>query len=383
MKNYMKINRDKILQYFENGCKPNSDPLQFGLELEHFIVKKESIESISYYGEHGIEALLKKMVPLYSDTIESEGHIIGLTRSDISISLEPAAQLEISISPQSDINRINQIYDNFYSEIEPILDLWGYRIITYGYRPKENADTLDLIPKKRYEFMDRYFQKIGPYGRQMMRGSASTQVSIDYYSETDFTTKYRLATILMPVLGKICFNTPYYEGGDTQGEIPRFCIWNYTDERRVDIQPFYKNGKLTFNDYIDFVMQAPVIVDLTNDIETYSERTIGEICNERELSEKEMEHVLSMVFPMIRLKNYLEIRYADSMPIESAVCYLILIKGLFTNTKETLENLEMIHEQNIILGLLPVILKHISEDEKQILLSFEEKIKDGTILKRN
>ena len=383
MKNYMKINRDKMLQYFKNGCKPNSSPLQFGLELEHFIVKKESNESISYYGEHGIEALLKKMVSLYSDTIESEGHIIGLIRPDIAISLEPAAQLEISISPQSDINRINQLYDNFYSEIEPILDLWGYRIITYGYRPKEKADTLDLIPKKRYEFMDRYFQKIGPYGRQMMRGSASTQVSIDYYSESDFTTKYRLATILMPVLGKICFNTPYYEGGNTQGEIPRFCIWNYTDERRVDIQPFYKNGKLTFNDYIDFVMQAPVIVDLTNDIETYSERTIGEICNERELSEKEMEHVLSMVFPMIRLKNYLEIRYADSMPIESAVCYLILIKGLFTNTKETLENLETIHEQNIILGLLPVILKHISEEEKQILLSFEEKIKDGTILKRN
>ncbi len=383
MKNYMKINRDKMLQYFKNGCKPNSSPLQFGLELEHFIVKKESNESISYYGEHGIEALLKKMVPLYSDTIESEGHIIGLIRQDITISLEPAAQLEISISPQSNINRINQLYDNFYSEIEPILDLWGYRIITYGYRPKENADTLDLIPKKRYEFMDRYFQKIGPYGRQMMRGSASTQVSIDYYSETDFTTKYRLATILMPVLGKVCLNTPYYEGGNTQGEIPRFYIWNYTDERRVDIQPFYKNGKLTFNEYIDFVMQAPVIVDLTNDIETYSERTIGEICNERELSEKEMEHVLSMVFPMIRLKNYLEIRYADSMPIESAVCYLILIKGLFTNTKETLENLETIHEQNIILGLLPVILKHISEDEKQILLSFEEKIKDGTILKRN
>ena len=43
-----------------------------------------------------------------------------------------------------------------------------------------------------------------------------------------------------------------------------------------------------------------------------------------------------MVFPMIRVKQFLEIRYVDSMKMEKALVYVLLIKGLFTDTKETL-----------------------------------------------
>ena len=61
-------------------------------------------------------------------------------------------------------------------------------MVTAGYQPASKVETLSLIPKERYRFMDRYFEKIGPYGRQMMRGTAATQVSIDYFSEEDFNS---------------------------------------------------------------------------------------------------------------------------------------------------------------------------------------------------
>ena len=45
---------------------------------------------------------------------------------------------------------------------------------------------------------------------------------------------------------------------------------------------------------------------------------------------------MSMVFPMIRAKQFLELRYADSMPIDRVLSYVLVLKGLFTDIDFTL-----------------------------------------------
>lgn len=47
------------------------------------------------------------------------------------------------------------------------------------------------------------------------------------------------------------------------------------------------------------------------------------------MTEEEIEHMLSMVFPDVRLKNYIEIRMADSLPKEEAFAYVSLIRDIF------------------------------------------------------
>ncbi len=47
------------------------------------------------------------------------------------------------------------------------------------------------------------------------------------------------------------------------------------------------------------------------------------------MTEEEIEHMLSMVFPDVRLKNYIEIRMADSLPKEEAFAYTALIREYF------------------------------------------------------
>ena len=97
--NFYEKNRDNFIQYLKKGCKPEGTELRFGVELEHFIVKKDSQEAVSYYGENGIESILQKLQPFYEKSGYSQEHLVALSREDIAISLEPAAQLEISISP--------------------------------------------------------------------------------------------------------------------------------------------------------------------------------------------------------------------------------------------------------------------------------------------
>ena len=45
--------------------------------------------------------------------------------------------------------------------------------------------------------------------------------------------------------------------------------------------------------------------------------------------------MLSMVFPMIRAKHFLEIRFADSMPMERVLKYVLILKGLFSDVDYT------------------------------------------------
>ena len=332
-----RANKENIIQYLKNGCKPSDMPMHFGVELEHFVVKKDTKEAVSYYGENGVEAILTKLMPFYEESAYSEGHLIALAREGIALSLEPAAQLEVSISPQTDIEDIRAIYEHFVCEITPILEEYAYEMVTYGYQPKSRVEDLELLPKPRYRFMDAYFSKIGPYGRQMMRGTASTQVSVDYYSENDFTDKYGIAYALKDVLAHFCSNSPFYEGSGYCGFTLRDDIWLGTDKRRVDVANFMIDGTMSFEDYADFVLQTPVIVNKKGSEDFYDERTIGEIAKERIFSKEELPHMLSMVFPMIRAKQFLEIRFADSMPMERVLKYVLILKGLFADVAYTKE----------------------------------------------
>lgn len=91
-------NISAIEEYFYRGCKKKN---MLGVELEHFVINKDT-DITSPYSE--VEHLLELLQPEYGKEIVSQGHIVGLKREDADLSLEPAAQLEISIGPGS-INR--------------------------------------------------------------------------------------------------------------------------------------------------------------------------------------------------------------------------------------------------------------------------------------
>ena len=178
-------NLDILEQHFRDGCKLNCVQ-KLGVEIEHFIVRSDSGESVTYYEEQGIESILRELAPEFPRRHCEAGHLLGLYNNDYAISLEPAGQLEVSIVPKESICVIQKIYQSFLKQLYPLLKRRRFRLVTLGYQPVSQVDSLPLIPKKRYEYMDHYFQTAGTRGRNMMRGTAATQVSIDYCCEEDF-----------------------------------------------------------------------------------------------------------------------------------------------------------------------------------------------------
>ncbi|MGN0315571.1 MAG: glutamate-cysteine ligase family protein [Fusicatenibacter sp.] len=323
-----KKNLELLEQYFRDGCKWNCVQ-KLGVEIEHFVVDDRSGKSVPYYGEHGIGQILLELKELYPRSYTEKGCLLGLYNADYSVSLEPAAQLEISIAPKDSVCVIQKIYESFLSQMEPVLKRHGCHLVNLGYQPNSKVNDLSLIPKKRYAYMDKYFLKSGTCGRNMMRGTASTQVSIDYCCEQDFVEKYRLAYLIMPALKLLSDNTPVFEGAPFEGCLARTYIWDRVDKERCGILPGLFEKDFGFHTYAEYLWNLkPIFLPVPGGSVYTEDQKTCEIWSDRLLTEEDLEHILSMTFLDVRLKNYIEIRGADSLPAAYSMAYTALVKGL-------------------------------------------------------
>lgn len=325
-------NIERFIEYFSEGCK---NEFKIGLEIEHFIVKKDTLESVPYYGERGVKEILEELETHFEESIYEQEELIGLSNEFAYITLEPGSQLELSIKSCNYIWQIEEIYGWFYSRIQPILERYSYTMYYGGYLPKNKAGQIPLIPKQRYEYMDRYFEKTGIYGKDMMRGTASCQISIDYKEEEDFILKYRVACLLVPIVYLITDNTTNFKLPCDKNYAGRAEIWNGVDEDRVGIPKGVFDRDFGFKKYAEYVQRVPAIFTYVNNQCIYTnEETIERLIDKYGLDEESVQHYLSMVFYDIRLKQYIEIRPADSMPLEYVWAYAAFIKGVFLNTEQ-------------------------------------------------
>ncbi len=340
---YYEENRQAIISYFQQGSRGDALSQNLGVEIEHFVVRTENNKPVPYRGASeegffGVADLLQNLSALYpKKTYGLEGDLIGLASSEASITLEPAAQIEISIAPYESIETILSVYEAFREQVDPFLARHGCKLVAKGYHPSAKALDLPLIPKKRYQFMNDYFQLIGTHGERMMRASASTQVSVDFKDEADAIRKMRLAQALAPILSLITDNSSVFEGAPTTKPLERFNLWRDVDNDRCGSVPGLFNEGYGFAQYTDWLLgTSPIFVTrpAANDIQGSKLCWVGktsaaEAYADAPMSESDIEHVLSMFWPDVRLKRFVEIRPADSLPAAQVAGYAALIKGIF------------------------------------------------------
>ena len=345
-----------------------------GLELEHFVVDLKQRRPVFYEDDAeratvGVATILQQLIPYYDQLVVSKldgagqpvicsvpattplgaARLIGLSRPSAAVSLEPGAQLEISLGPVQTLAELEALYLDFRAELDPILTRHGLTLLALGYQPFAAAADIPLIPKQRYRFMDRHFLQTGRQGRCMMRASASTQVSIDYVDEADALRKFRLVNALAPLFYFITDNAPIFEkveltgysGQQSPSQLPvpprlvRAAIWADVDPWRCQLAPGSMSPAYCFAQYAKSLLAAPAIISEQTDASggrtgCYEEsRSFAEVFAGRTLTNQDVEHILSLFFFDNRFKNYIEVRAADSLPLPYALAYVALVDGLF------------------------------------------------------
>lgn len=329
---YEAENRQTLIDYMRSGCK-GGDLGRIGVEQEHFIVDEdgESVPYEGYNGRLGVRDILERLSEYWPQKSRNEaGDLLGLARPASNITLEPSAQVELSIAPMLTVAQVEEEYRAFVFRMEQILKPVDYRMVAYGYRPDKPALDMPLIPKKRYELMDGYMRAIpGMRPERMMRGSASLQVSIDFASEEDAVLKARIATLLGPVLALLADNTPVFEGKPNAQALRRLELWRHVDPDRCGaIHGLFDEG-FGFGAYVDGMLAAnPIFITRGGD-HLVGGQTAAQAYADAPMDANDVDHLFSMFWPDVRLKRYVEIRPADALPTAPMLGYVALVKGLF------------------------------------------------------
>ncbi len=339
--------KDLFIDYFRNSETPETDFL-LGIEIEHFIVYQDSLAAVTFYEENGIEKILKKLLIEDPDweAVRENGYLIGLKNDQINISLEPGGQIEVSISPQKDICIIEKIYLDFLQSIIPILEERDMLLITLGYQPQNSIKNIPLLPRKRYKYMYHYFKDKGRYAHHMMKGTASIHVNFDYADEKDYIKKMKVSNFLSPLIYCFFDNTPFFEGRVNKNPGVREDIWNNCDPERCGIINRVFNDDFGYGKYAEYLLNIPPILLKSDDDLVYTEnKVLKKLFNKPQtFSEKQVEHVLGMVFPDIRTKSFIEIRMGDSLPYPYSLGYLVFWQGLLYNQENLNHLYEMINK---------------------------------------
>ena len=327
-----KLSLDILTDEFLKGCK--SDEL-LGLEYERLPINKYTKEAVSYYGEGGVCEILKRFAKVDNwDYILDDGEITGLKKLHHTITLEPGAQVELSIEPQNSVADLKKKIDEINSVLEDVFSEYDVQLFNYGVYPKTTYKNIELIPKERYKYMANYLW--GILSDVMMRETAGIQVGIDFKDEADAIRKFNLANKLSPFVTAMFCNSKIRGNVDTGYKSFRALAWLYTDNERCGFGTKFKPD-MTIKDYVNKILDVPVIyvarggkyININGKINFRKFISDGWEGIDATLDDFRLQ--ANLYFPEVRLRNFIEIRNHDCVDEEYMYSLISLYKSIFYN----------------------------------------------------
>jgi len=317
------IQPESLAAVFAAGEKPRAD-WRIGTEHEKFGFRHDDFRPLPFDGERGIEALLHGLADCGWEPVIEDGCIIGLTSGRANVSLEPAGQLELSGAPLADVHQTESELDRHLGEVKAIGERLGIGFVGTGFQPKWARADMPWMPKARYRIMRAYMSKVGSLGLDMMTRTCTVQVNLDYSSEADMVKKFRVALALQPLATALFADSAFTEGRPNGYLSYRSHIWTDTDAERTGMLDFVFEDGFGYQRYADYLLDVPMYFVCRNgryvDASGQSFRDFlrgklpalpGELPTFRDWSDH-----MTTTFPEVRLKQYLEMRGADSGPRE-------------------------------------------------------------------
>ena len=223
-------------------CFKTGPPARLGVELE-WLVRDRRDPALPVQAEQ-VAATLASVVPTHpasdGDNLEHAGQPVRDLSfpsfpSGASLTVEPGGQLEISSAPAASLGELLEVTGRDLAALRDAAAGVGLELAGYGLDPlRPPRRVLDL---PRYAAMEKFFDREGPWGRQMMCGTASVQVCVDAGEdnggESGYRSRWRLLHAIGPVLVAAFANSPLRGGKPTGWRSSRQQVWANMDPGRT------------------------------------------------------------------------------------------------------------------------------------------------------
>ncbi|WP_411287380.1 glutamate--cysteine ligase [Phenylobacterium sp.] len=311
---------EDLVRWFAEGSKPAS-AWRVGAEHEKFVFHLGSHAPVPYE-PGGIKALLDGLTRFGWKPVIEGGHVIALERGAANVSLEPGGQFELSGAPLETIHDICEETGAHLQEVKVVADELGLGFLGLGFTPIWRRDQVPVMPKGRYKIMREYMPKVGSMGLDMMFRTCTVQANLDFGSEADMVSKFRVSLALQPIATALFANSPFIEGKPTGFLSARANVWTDTDNDRTGMLDFVFADGFGFATYANYALDVPMYfvkregryIDVAGrSFRDFMDGKLAELPGERPTLKDFADHTTT-IFPEVRLKQYLEMRGADSGP---------------------------------------------------------------------
>ncbi len=331
------LRRSLLCEVFRAAEKSPS-AFRIGAEAERFGVHQSTGKPLGYGGDFSVCGVLEHLAQNHDWQPVAEfegGPILALTRGQASITLEPAAQFELSGAALPDLHHIFAETREHLGELAPISEAMGIAWLSVGFQPLAGLDELSWVPKQRYPIMREYLPKMGSGGLDMMQRTATTQGNFDWQNEREGMTKLLVGLKLSPLLHAWFANAPFREGKPAAALSVRGHVWRHMDPSRSGlIERLWSNPEARYEDYAEWALDAGMFLIrregklVRNTGQTFRDFMENGFEGHR-ATEQDWKQHLNTLFPEVRLKNTLEVRSVDALPPPLALASLAVWTGIF------------------------------------------------------
>ncbi len=322
--------------YIHENATPRS-LWRIGLEYELLGYEQHTSERIN---RARVQEVLRGFATRGGQPTLEASNIIALHMPYGDVTLEPGGQIEFSGFPERTLFDNEAALRRFLSDLRELGAQLGVYFIALGFDPLVKLEAQSWIKKQRYAIMRPYLRRRGGHAWDMMTRTAAMQVSIDYESEEDLGRKYVLGNRLGPIIAAMFANSPYADGAPTGLKSTRYAVWLDVDPDRTG------PGAGSLDDHFDL----PSTVAALLEVPAFFVARDGHLVDCAGLRLEDVDgarrndfaDLLSMIFTEARIREYVEMRSADSGHPKNLLSALALWKGLTYDERALREALELV-----------------------------------------
>lgn len=257
------------------------------------------------------------------------------------VTIEPGGQLEISTPPRESLAALHSGTDRDVRFVADLLAAEGLVLGHSGIDPYRSP--FPFLDTPRYAAMARAFDRRGPHGRIMMCSTAGLQVCLDAGEPDQVGTRWAALHAIGPALLAAFANARRLAGRDTGRASMRMAAWLRIDPGRT--RPVWTPATADADPagrWTHYVLHAPLLCVRRPDGPwdapaglTFADWIGGALPYPPTV--EDLDYHLGTLFPPVRPRGYLEVRYLDAQPPGEWIAPVAVLAALLADPATTAE----------------------------------------------
>ncbi|OBI51957.1 ergothioneine biosynthesis glutamate--cysteine ligase EgtA [Mycobacterium kyorinense] len=293
-------------QYITDSCLSDAPLGRVGLEIE-----AHCFDPVEPQRRPGWEEI--------TDVIASLPELPGAS----AVTVEPGGAVELSGPPLAGVVSAIEAMHADQSALRSAFAAAGLGLVLLGADPLRPAKRVN--PGARYAAMEQFFvaSRTSVAGAAMMTSTASVQVNLDAGPQAGWADRVRLAHALGPTMVAVAANSPLLGGRFSGWLSTRQRVWSQLDSARCG-PILTASGDDPRTDWARYALKAPVMLvhaprngtaDPVTHYVPFADWADGRsLLSGRYPTTADLDYHLTTLFPPVRPRGWLEIRYLDSVP---------------------------------------------------------------------